>query len=108
MNNRTGKKTGTPDNQDQEVSFLVKWIKETASKDRLQVCVTIFTEAYKEFGSNKLFKSELEFIDTGLDCVYACPGVNQWDAMETMLSKLLLICSRLQTSSQTDPMSHVQ
>eukprot|EP00250_Pteridium_aquilinum_P020730 c24921_g1_i2 orf=108-4601(+) len=108
LNQKTRRKTVTVNHQEQEVSFLVKWMKEIASKNQLQICAIVLTEACTDFGFNRLFTSVVECINTGLDCVYACTGVDQWDVMDTILSKLHLICSQLQPNSQADQSSSIR
>ncbi|KAI5070390.1 hypothetical protein GOP47_0014733 [Adiantum capillus-veneris] len=90
------------ENEVQEHPFLVKWMKEMAAKDQLHICAIILTEACKDIRSNSLFKSELECINAGLECVYTCPGTDQWDTMEKILTKLSQSCSQLQANNLED------
>ncbi|MCO5576948.1 hypothetical protein L7F22_030769 [Adiantum nelumboides] len=89
-------------NQDQEQSFLVKWLKEMAAKDQLHICAAVLTEACKNIRSNSLFKSDLDCINAGLECVYTCCGIDQWDTMEKILTKLSQCCSQLQPDNLED------
>lgn len=105
MNHKTSRKAPsvTDDQQEQEESLLVKWMKEIARKNQLQICAIIFMEACKvSVGSNWLFESDVECIKAGLDCVYACTGVDQWDLMMSVLSKLSIICLQSQPTSQAE------
>ncbi|KAH7288226.1 hypothetical protein KP509_31G017900 [Ceratopteris richardii] len=99
------KMSRTLDYQDKELSFIVKWMKELASKNHLNICAVVLTEACKEINSSRLFKSDVECINTALDCIYACSAVDQWDTMERILAHISRSCTQLQSNRSEDQSS---
>jgi hypothetical protein len=83
-------------------SLLVKWLKDTAQSNLLEICDVVFTEACKITGCNELFGSEIECIKAGLDCVYLCSRTDQWDVMTSILVKLSSLSLLALSSSQTE------
>ncbi|KAB2598829.1 hypothetical protein D8674_001749 [Pyrus ussuriensis x Pyrus communis] len=69
-------------------SFLVRWLKETASENKLNICLQVIEEGCSDFQSNSLFKDEVEAIDSALQCIYLCTSTDRWSTMATILSKL--------------------
>lgn len=77
----------TPEHNKVE-SFLVRWLKETASENKLDICLRVIEEGCCDFQSNSLFKDEVEVIDCALQCIYLCTSTDRWSTMATILSKL--------------------
>lgn len=77
----------TPEHNKVE-SFLVRWLKETASENKLDICLRVIEEGCCDFQSNSLFKDEVEVIDCALQCIYLCTSTDGWSTMATILSKL--------------------
>ncbi|KAM1126998.1 hypothetical protein ACFX2B_041600 [Malus domestica] len=69
-------------------SFLVRWLKETASENKLDICLQVIEEGCSDFQSNSLFKDEVEVIDCALQCIYLCTSTDRWSTMAAILSKL--------------------
>lgn len=69
-------------------SFLVQWLKEAASENKLDICLLVIEEGCKDFQCNNLFKDEVEAIDCALQCIYLCTSTDKWSTMAAILSKL--------------------
>ncbi|KAL6127522.1 hypothetical protein ACLB2K_070887 [Fragaria x ananassa] len=69
-------------------SFLVRWLKEAAYENKLDICLLVIEEGCKDFQSNSLFKDEVEAIDCALQCIYLCTSTDKWSTMAAILSKL--------------------
>jgi len=69
-------------------TFLVKWLKEKAKDNNLELCSVILEEGCKDSEGIWLFKDELEMIEVGLYCIYACSLTDRWGLMASILSKL--------------------
>ncbi|CAN6709321.1 unnamed protein product [Malus baccata var. baccata] len=69
-------------------SFLVRWLKETASENKVDICLQIIEEGCSNFQSNSLFEDEVEAIDSALQCIYLCTSTDTWSTMAAILSKL--------------------
>ncbi|KAK2968190.1 hypothetical protein RJ640_018283 [Escallonia rubra] len=70
------------------VSFLVRWMKEIALENRLDICSTIVEEGCREVERNGFFNNEAEVVDCALQCIYSCSITDRWSTMASMLSKL--------------------
>lgn len=82
--------TEGPISMDSEVeSFLVRWLKEIALGNKLDMCLMVFDEGCKDFEYNRVFfKDEPEAVDCALHCLYLCSSMDKWSTMATILSKL--------------------
>ncbi|KAK6926056.1 Sec39 domain [Dillenia turbinata] len=69
-------------------SFMVRWLKETAAQNELEVCLAVFEEGCREFQSSKIFKNEVEAIDCALRCIYLSTATEKWNTMASILLKL--------------------
>lgn len=78
-------------------SFLVRWMKEMASENKLDICLMVIEEGckdmlvqegWREFLSNGFFRDEVEAVDSALQCVYMCTETDRWNTMAAILSKL--------------------
>ncbi|XP_031381223.1 MAG2-interacting protein 2 isoform X1 [Punica granatum] len=69
-------------------SFLVRWLKEIASENKLEICLMVFDEACKDFEAHYFFRDEAEVVDCALQCVYLCTSIDRWSSMANILSKL--------------------
>ncbi|XP_048140721.1 MAG2-interacting protein 2-like [Rhodamnia argentea] len=70
------------------LSHLVRWLREIASENKLDLCLVVIDEGCRDFGHNGFFKDEVEAVDSTLQCIYRCSSTNQWSNMATILSKL--------------------
>ncbi|XP_073099912.1 MAG2-interacting protein 2 [Elaeis guineensis] len=71
-----------------EESFLVRWLKEIAAENRLDICLSVIENGCGELPVDGLFKDERETIETALQCIYLCTLMDQWNMMASILSKL--------------------
>lgn len=69
-------------------TFLVKWLKEKAKDNNLELCSVILEEGCKDSEGIWLFKDEVEMIEVGLDCIYACTLTDRWGLMASILCDL--------------------
>ncbi|KAL0317965.1 UNVERIFIED_CONTAM: MAG2-interacting protein 2, partial [Sesamum angustifolium] len=69
-------------------SFLVRWLKELASQNKLDMCLIIIEEGCRDMANHHFFKDEVELVDCALQCVYLCNDLDRWSTMSTILSKL--------------------
>ncbi|KAI0518994.1 hypothetical protein KFK09_006433 [Dendrobium nobile] len=69
-------------------SFLVRWMKEIASDNRLDTCLKVIENGCRESPVCGFFKDETEIVETALECIYSCPLTDQWNVMASILSKL--------------------
>ncbi|KAK6155559.1 hypothetical protein DH2020_009807 [Rehmannia glutinosa] len=75
--------------QDKTVdSFLVQWMKEIATQNKLDMCSIIIEEGYRDMANHHFFKDEAELVDCALQCIYLCTDVDSWSTMSTILSIL--------------------
>lgn len=100
--NRKYNRKGAFVNEQLRESLLVKWLKELAHQNQLQISAAVLAEACKGPGVSCLFETDIECIETGLDCIYSCTAVDQWDLMALILSKLSFISLQAQTSSAVE------
>ena len=73
---------------DEAESFLVRWLKETASENKLDICLMVIEEGCGDVQSSDLFKDEVEAINCALQCLYLCKVTDKWSTMAAILSKL--------------------
>ncbi|XP_057950810.1 MAG2-interacting protein 2 isoform X2 [Malania oleifera] len=69
-------------------SYLIRWLKEIASENKLDICLIVIEEGCKEFQNNGIFKDEVEAVYCALKCIYLCTVTDRWSTMATILSKL--------------------
>lgn len=69
-------------------SFLVRWLKEIASENKLEMCSAVIEEGSREFQNNSFFQNEAEVVDCALQCIYSCSVTDRWSMMASILSKL--------------------
>ncbi|PSS32975.1 MAG2-interacting protein [Actinidia chinensis var. chinensis] len=69
-------------------SFLVRWLKEMASENKLDICLKVIEEGCKDFQSNSIFRDNAETVDCSLQCIYMCNNTERWSTMASILSKL--------------------
>lgn len=69
-------------------SFLVRWLKEIASENKLEMCSVVIEEGSREVQNNNFFHNEAEVVDCALQCIYACSVTDRWSTMASSLSKL--------------------
>lgn len=75
-------------NQNEEESFLVRWLKENALENKLDICLSVIEEGCRNFHSNAFFKNEVEAVDCALQCIYLTTVTDKWSIMAAILSKL--------------------
>lgn len=69
-------------------SFLVRWMKEIAMENKIDVCLIVIEEGCKEFLGNIFFRNEAEAVDCAIQCLYLCTATDKWSTMASILSKL--------------------
>ena len=69
-------------------SFLVRWLKEVALENKLDICLMVIEEGCKDFESTGIFKDEVEAAYCALQCLYLCTVTDRWSTMSAILSKL--------------------
>lgn len=69
-------------------SFLVRWLKEIARQNKLDLCLIVIEDGCRDMANHHLFKDEMEIVDCALQCIYLCSDVDRWSTMTTILSKL--------------------
>lgn len=69
-------------------SFIVRWLKEVAAQNKLDLCLIVIEEGLRDMVNHHLFKDEMELVDCALRCIYLCSDVDRWNTMSTILSKL--------------------
>ncbi|KAJ4841236.1 hypothetical protein Tsubulata_022373 [Turnera subulata] len=83
MKNRSANLDGHKDE-----TFLVRWLKEIALENKLEMCLLVIEEGCMELRINGFFKNEIEAIDCALQCIYLCTVMDKWSTMAAILSKL--------------------
>ncbi|XP_060963634.1 MAG2-interacting protein 2-like [Cannabis sativa] len=73
---------------DEAESFLVRWLKEIASENKLDICLMVIEEGCGDVQSSGLFKDEVEAINCALECLYLCKVTDKWSTMASILSRL--------------------
>ncbi|XP_020256602.1 MAG2-interacting protein 2 isoform X2 [Asparagus officinalis] len=74
--------------QDEKDSFVVRWLKEIAADNLLEICLAVIENGCGDFPVDGLFKNEVEIVETALHCIYLCTLIDQWNTMASILSKL--------------------
>ncbi|KAL7003648.1 hypothetical protein U1Q18_004797 [Sarracenia purpurea var. burkii] len=69
-------------------SFLVRWLKEIASENKLDICLKVIEEGCRDLQSNCIFRDKVEVVDCALQCIYLCTTTDRWSTMASILSKL--------------------
>ncbi|KAL6991567.1 hypothetical protein U1Q18_009679 [Sarracenia purpurea var. burkii] len=69
-------------------SFLVRWLKEIAAENKLDICLKVVEEGCRDIQSNSLFRDKVEVVDCALRCIYLCTTTDRWSTMASILSKL--------------------
>uniref|UniRef100_A0A1D1Z3C7 Neuroblastoma-amplified sequence n=1 Tax=Anthurium amnicola TaxID=1678845 RepID=A0A1D1Z3C7_9ARAE len=69
-------------------SFLVRWLKEMASENKMDICLAVIEEGCKDFQKDRLFRDEIEAMEVTTDCAYLCTATDQWNTLASILSKL--------------------
>lgn len=76
-------------------SFLVRWMKEIALENKLDICLMVIEEGCRDmtveegdFQSSSFFKNEVEAVDCALQCIYRCTVTDRWSTLAAILSKL--------------------
>ncbi|XP_071709835.1 MAG2-interacting protein 2 [Rutidosis leptorrhynchoides] len=69
-------------------SFLVRWLKEVAMENKIEVCLIVIEEGCKEFMGSNFFRNEGEVVDCALQCLYLITATDKWSTMASLLSKL--------------------
>ncbi|XP_042982189.1 MAG2-interacting protein 2 [Carya illinoinensis] len=78
-------------------SFLVRWMKEIALENKLDMCLVVIEEGcgdmvveegWNDFQGNDFFKDEAEAVDCALQCIYMCTVTDRWSTLAAILSKL--------------------
>ncbi|KAG0498126.1 hypothetical protein HPP92_002817 [Vanilla planifolia] len=84
-------------------SFLIRWMKEIAANNNLEMCLKIIENGCGESPIIGLFKDEAEITDIALECLYSCMLTDQWSQMASILSKLPCKTLREKNPKDTDP-----
>ncbi|XP_050231245.1 MAG2-interacting protein 2 isoform X2 [Mercurialis annua] len=74
--------------EQKDESFLVRWLKEIALENKLDICLMVIEEGCRDLATNGFFKDEIEAVDCGLQCVYLCSVTDRWTTLSAILSKL--------------------
>lgn len=74
-------------------SFLVQWLKEISSENKLEICLIVIGEGFTGVEHN-CFINESEVVDCALQCIYMCSATDRWNTMSSILSKLPLLTGR--------------
>lgn len=75
--------------QDMNVdSFLIRWLKEIAAQNKLEICLMVIEEGCRDVTDHQFFKDEAERIYCALQCIYLCTDIDKWNTMSSILSKL--------------------
>ncbi|KAD4584211.1 hypothetical protein E3N88_21812 [Mikania micrantha] len=82
------KKFGDEVVDDTADSFLVRWMKEIAMENKIEVCLVVIEEGCKEFFGNSFFINKAEAVDCAIQCLYLCTATDKWSTMASILSKL--------------------
>ncbi|XP_077245639.1 MAG2-interacting protein 2-like isoform X2 [Tasmannia lanceolata] len=102
MQNRSSKDQMREDQISEDIkhsdSFLVRWLKEIAALNKLDICLKVIEDGCGNFQLDGIFKDEVEAIEIALYCIYACTLTDRWNAMASILSKLPQIALRGKTT----------
>ncbi|CAN4085664.1 unnamed protein product [Withania somnifera] len=69
-------------------SFLVRWLKEIASENEMEICSVVIEEGSREVENRNFFHNDAEVVDCALQCIYTCSVTDRWSTMASILSKL--------------------
>ncbi|XAR52173.1 hypothetical protein NMG60_11020103 [Bertholletia excelsa] len=69
-------------------SFLVRWLKEIAIENKLDICLKVIEEGCRDLQSRSIFKDKAEAVECALQCIYLCTTTDRWSTMTSILSKL--------------------
>ncbi|KAJ7965299.1 MAG2-interacting protein 2 [Quillaja saponaria] len=83
-----GKDNALSPKHDEEESFLVRWLKEVALENKLDICLVVVEEVCRDFQCDLYFRDEVEAVDCALECIYSCTATDRWSTMTAILSKL--------------------
>ncbi|RZC69622.1 hypothetical protein C5167_032763 [Papaver somniferum] len=72
----------------QTESFLVRWLKEIAADNKLDICATVIENGCGDFGTGSIFIDDVEAVECALQCIYLCSLTDRWNTMASILSKL--------------------
>ncbi|KAL5982892.1 hypothetical protein ACLOJK_016971 [Asimina triloba] len=75
-------------------SFLIRWLKEMAAENELDICLTVIEEGCRNFLADGIFKDKIEAVETTLQCIYLCTLTDRWNLMTSVLLKLPQITLR--------------
>lgn len=84
-------------------SFLVRWLKEIAIENKLDICLIIIEEACRDLQGNWIFKDEFEAVEVTLQCIYLCSLTDRWNSMASILSKVSQITSKGNIGGYLEP-----
>ncbi|XP_010272299.1 PREDICTED: MAG2-interacting protein 2 isoform X2 [Nelumbo nucifera] len=76
------------DDQKHSDSFLVRWLIDAASENKLDICFMVIEEGCGDFQTSSFFRDEVEAVECTLKCIYVCTLTDKWNAMDSILSKL--------------------
>ncbi|CAI9086949.1 OLC1v1020891C1 [Oldenlandia corymbosa var. corymbosa] len=69
-------------------SFLVRWLKEISSDNKLELCLITIEAGCKDMDNAYFFRDETEVVGCALECIYLCSSTDRWSTMASILSKL--------------------
>lgn len=72
--------------EDQEFSFLVRWLKETAAQNKIEFCSVVIDEWRRDVRSG-FFVDEMDAAECALQCIYLCSAMDKWNTMASIVSK---------------------
>ncbi|CAL1404449.1 unnamed protein product [Linum trigynum] len=73
---------------EEDTSFLIRWLKEMAVENKLDICLKVIEEGCKDLRRTGFFKDETEVMECALQCIYLCTVTDRWSTMSAILSKL--------------------
>ncbi|XP_076915022.1 MAG2-interacting protein 2-like [Bidens hawaiensis] len=71
--------------------FLVRWMKEIAMENQIEVCLVVIEEGCNEFSGSMFFRNEAEAVDCAIQCLYLCIATDKWSTMATIMFRLPLL-----------------
>lgn len=72
-------------------SFVVRWLKEMASENKLEICLKVIEEGGQDPENSGIFGNKAEAVECALQCIYLCTSTDKWNTMSSILSKLIEI-----------------
>lgn len=88
MRNRSCTTASTSEDFAHNDSFLVRWLKEISKENRLDTCLMVIGEGYRDLQIDGIFKDIAEALEVTLQCIYLCSLTDRWNSMASILSKL--------------------